>query len=37
VSKLNTTQALQKMRELEGDDVAVLVNFLERSQRGVIK
>jgi UDP-N-acetylglucosamine acyltransferase len=37
VSKLNTTQALEKMRELEGEDVAVLVNFLERSQRGVIK
>jgi len=37
VSKLNTTQALEKMRELEGEDVAVLVAFLERSERGVIK
>jgi UDP-N-acetylglucosamine acyltransferase len=37
VSKLNTTQALEKMRELEGGDVALLVNFIERSQRGVIK
>ncbi len=37
VSKLNTTQALEKMRELEGEDVAQLVGFIERSERGVIK
>jgi len=37
VSKLNTTQALEKMRELEGEDVALLVAFIERSERGVIK
>jgi len=37
VSKLNTTQALEKMRELEGEDVALLVGFIERSKRGVIK
>ena len=37
VSKLNTTQAIEKMRELEGEDVALLVGFIERSQRGVIK
>jgi UDP-N-acetylglucosamine acyltransferase len=37
VSKLNTTQALGKMRELEGEDVALLVGFIERSERGVIK
>lgn len=37
VSKLNTTQALEKMLELEGDDVATLVGFIERSERGVIK
>jgi UDP-N-acetylglucosamine acyltransferase len=37
VSKLNTTQALEKMRELEGEDVALLVGFIERSVRGVIK
>ncbi len=37
VSKLNTTQALEKMRELEGEDVALLMGFIERSQRGVIK
>jgi UDP-N-acetylglucosamine acyltransferase len=37
-AKLNTTQALEKMRkELEGDDVALLVRFIERSERGVIK
>ena len=37
VSKLNTTQALEKMHELDGGDVALLVAFIERSQRGVIK
>jgi UDP-N-acetylglucosamine acyltransferase len=37
VSKLNTTQALEKICELEGDDVALLVAFIERSERGVIK
>jgi UDP-N-acetylglucosamine acyltransferase len=36
-SKLNTTQALEKIKELEGEDVAILAAFLERSQRGVIK
>lgn len=37
VSRLNTTQALEKMRELEGEDVALLAEFIERSQRGIIK
>ena len=37
MSKLNTSQALEKMRDLEGEDVALLVEFIERSQRGVIK
>jgi UDP-N-acetylglucosamine acyltransferase len=37
VSKLNTTQAVEKMRELEGEDVALLVGFIARSERGVIK
>ncbi len=37
VSKLNTTQALEKMRELEGEDVATVVRFIEQSERGVIK
>lgn len=36
-SKLNTAQALDKLRELEGNDIAELVAFVERSQRGVIK
>ena len=36
-AKLNTTQAVEKMREIEGDDVALLVKFIERSERGVIK
>jgi UDP-N-acetylglucosamine acyltransferase len=41
-SKLNTTQALEKIRVLKadgvaGEDVALLVQFIERSQRGVIK
>ncbi len=36
-AKLNTTQALEKIKELEGDDVALLAAFLERSERGVIK
>ena len=37
VAKLNTTQALEKIRELEGEDVALLVRFIEKSERGVIK
>jgi len=36
-AKLNTTQAVEKMRELGGEDVALLVKFIERSERGVIK
>jgi UDP-N-acetylglucosamine acyltransferase len=40
-AKLNTTQALEKLRVLqsgaEEDDIALLVAFIERSQRGVIK
>jgi UDP-N-acetylglucosamine acyltransferase len=36
-AKLNTTQALEKIKELEGEDAALLAAFLERSQRGVIK
>jgi len=37
VSKLNTTQALEKIRDLEGEDVALQAAFIARSQRGVIK
>ncbi len=36
-SKLNTTQAVEQMRAMEGEDVGELVRFIERSQRGVIK
>ena len=41
-AKLNTTSALEKMRELaegeaESQDVGYLISFIERSQRGVIK
>jgi UDP-N-acetylglucosamine acyltransferase len=36
-AKLNTAQALEKLRELDGEDVAELAAFVERSQRGVIK
>jgi UDP-N-acetylglucosamine acyltransferase len=36
-AKLNTTQAVEKIRELEGEDVALLAAFIERSERGVIK
>jgi UDP-N-acetylglucosamine acyltransferase len=36
-AKLNTSQALDKLKELEGEDAAVLADFIERSQRGVIK
>ncbi len=36
-SKMNTAQALEQLRGMEGEDVALLVRFIERSQRGVIK
>ena len=36
-SKINTSQALEKIRELEGEDVKIVAEFIERSQRGVIK
>lgn len=36
-SKMNTAQALEKVRALPSDDIALLVAFIERSQRGVIK
>ncbi|MGD0787327.1 MAG: acyl-ACP--UDP-N-acetylglucosamine O-acyltransferase [Terracidiphilus sp.] len=36
-AKMNTTQALEKIKQLEGEDVALLAAFLERSERGVIK
>jgi UDP-N-acetylglucosamine acyltransferase len=36
-SKMNTTQALEKIREVEGEDAKLLANFIEKSHRGVIK
>jgi UDP-N-acetylglucosamine acyltransferase len=41
-AKLNTSAAVEKMKELKGDaqamgDIANLIAFIERSQRGVIK
>ena len=36
-SKMNTTQALEKIREVEGEDAKLLADFIEKSQRGVIK
>lgn len=36
-AKMNTSQALDKLKEIEGDDAALLAEFIERSQRGVIK
>lgn len=41
-AKMNTTAAVEKMKELEGpedakEDIALLIAFIERSQRGVIK
>ena len=36
-AKLNTSQAVEKIRQLEGEDAALLATFIERSQRGVIK
>jgi len=38
-SKLNTSQALEKLKAEAniGDDVAILIQFIEASERGVIK
>ncbi len=36
-AKLNTSQAVEKLKEMGGEDAAVLAAFIERSQRGVIK
>ena len=36
-AKMNTTQALEKLKGMDGEDVAMLATFLERSERGVIK
>jgi UDP-N-acetylglucosamine acyltransferase len=36
-AKLNTTQAVEKLKKLDGEDAALLAAFIERSKRGVIK
>jgi UDP-N-acetylglucosamine acyltransferase len=36
-ARMNTSQAVEKIRELEGEDVRIVADFIERSQRGVIK
>jgi UDP-N-acetylglucosamine acyltransferase len=36
-ARMNTSQAVEKIRELEGEDVGIVADFIERSQRGVIK
>ena len=36
-AKLNTSQALEKIKAMEGEDPAILAAFIEKSQRGVIK
>jgi UDP-N-acetylglucosamine acyltransferase len=38
-SKMNTTQALEELKSEgdQGEDVAMLVRFIEESQRGVVK
>ena len=35
--KMNTSQAVEKLRAMESEDAKLLVHFIERSQRGVIK
>ncbi len=36
-SRINTSQAVEKIRELQGDDAKIVADFIERSQRGIIK
>ena len=36
-ARLNTSQALEKIKAMEGEDPAILAAFIEKSQRGVIK
>lgn len=36
-AKLNTSQALDKIKALGGDDAELLASFIERSTRGIIK
>lgn len=36
-AKMNTSQAVEKIRELDSEDTRLVADFIERSQRGVIK
>jgi UDP-N-acetylglucosamine acyltransferase len=36
-AKMNTSQALEQIRALEGEDAKLLADFIEKSERGVIK
>lgn len=36
-AKLNTSQALEKIKVMEGEDAVTLAAFIERSQRGIIR
>lgn len=36
-SRMNTSQAVTKIRELSGEDARIVADFIERSQRGIIK
>lgn len=36
-ARINTSQALEKIRELPGEDVKIVAEFIARSQRGIIK
>jgi UDP-N-acetylglucosamine acyltransferase len=36
-AKMNTSQALEKIRAMDGEDAKLLADFIEKSQRGVIR
>jgi UDP-N-acetylglucosamine acyltransferase len=36
-SRLNTSQAVEKIRELDSEDARIVADFIEHSQRGIIK
>jgi len=36
-SRMNTSQAVEKIRALENEDAKIVADFIERSQRGIIK
>jgi UDP-N-acetylglucosamine acyltransferase len=36
-SRMNTTQAVEKIRELDGEDAKIVADFIARSHRGVIR